>query len=207
MSEPLNHVWYASYGSNLLRARFMCYIEGGTPPGATTRNPGCRLKRAYAAERPIQIPHRLYFAGHTRSWGGAPAFITRQPGTPPTLGRMYLITEEQFNDVVCQENGLPVNGTTIVPALGQLRSGDVHRLPFDRLYSLLICIGEADGAPILTFTSARDLQIAAPSQAYLRVIVAGLRETWPALSNAELRQYLSQADGIADRADLLDFLA
>eukprot|EP00660_Eupelagonema_oceanica_P012980 gene12980-16317_t len=31
MAEPL--VWYASYGSNLSRARLMTYIRGGVPPG------------------------------------------------------------------------------------------------------------------------------------------------------------------------------
>ena len=28
-------VWYASYGSNLARDRFLCYLEGGRPKGAT----------------------------------------------------------------------------------------------------------------------------------------------------------------------------
>ena len=36
-------VWYLSYGSNLLEERFLCYIEGGTPPGSKSFHSGSRF--------------------------------------------------------------------------------------------------------------------------------------------------------------------
>ena len=34
-------VWYVGYGSNLNRARFMTYIEGGSIPGNDVVHEGC----------------------------------------------------------------------------------------------------------------------------------------------------------------------
>jgi len=31
MVNKKTYVWYAGYGSNLNKQRFMCYIKGGTP--------------------------------------------------------------------------------------------------------------------------------------------------------------------------------
>src|SRR6202011_4779241 len=54
-------VWYASYGSNLKRKRFMCYIKGGTPEGSAKRNEGCRDKSEPTESRPISLNFTLYF--------------------------------------------------------------------------------------------------------------------------------------------------
>jgi hypothetical protein len=64
-------VWYASYGSNLQRERFMCYIEGGTPEGSAKRNEGCRDKSEPTESRPISLNFELYFAGRSGTWGGS----------------------------------------------------------------------------------------------------------------------------------------
>lgn len=37
-------VWYASYGANLLRERFMFYVQGGVLKGSDRQYPGCRDK-------------------------------------------------------------------------------------------------------------------------------------------------------------------
>jgi len=41
-------VWYAVYGSNLLRKRFDCYIQGGKPKGAAKDYPGCRDRACHS---------------------------------------------------------------------------------------------------------------------------------------------------------------
>jgi hypothetical protein len=110
-------VWYAGYGSNLLRARFDCYINGGTPAGSTRTYTGCRDKTPPRADRQVKLPHQLYFADRSEAWGGAVAFISPTPSNATTFARMYLITYGQFNDVVRQENGLAIPGNIIVPPL------------------------------------------------------------------------------------------
>ena len=34
-AEQPEWVWYVSYGSNMARRRFDCYLSGGAAPGAT----------------------------------------------------------------------------------------------------------------------------------------------------------------------------
>ena len=78
-----NHlVWYAAYGSNLLRSRFDCYIQGGKPKGATKEYLGCRDKTARRDARRFILTHSLYFAnvpnrGVARSHSSGGRFPTR----------------------------------------------------------------------------------------------------------------------------------
>ena len=54
----------------------------------------------------LTAPFQMYFAGHSVMWGGSSAFLdTRQGSIATTHLRAYLITEQQFEDVVAQENG------------------------------------------------------------------------------------------------------
>lgn len=104
-----NYVWYASYGSNLLEERFLCYIQGGKPAGAIKTYKGCVDKSLPTASEGLEIPYSLYFAKHAGIWnGGGVAFIHHETTTRErTLARMYRITKAQFYDVVMQENRLP----------------------------------------------------------------------------------------------------
>ena len=196
-----NRVWYASYGSNLSSERFLCYILGGTPPGARRRNPGSRDRTPPLESRPVTLNCELYFAGSIASWGGGGvAFIRQRDQGSGTLGRMYLITEEQFNDVVLQENGKPVDGRRILPPFSQLVSSRHTLLAEAGLYARLVCIDNGPAGAIFTFTTSReDLPLNAPSQAYVRVIAAGLRETYPRMTDAEICRYLLLADGVRDQ--------
>lgn len=40
-------VWYSSYGSNMWRERFMCYIQGGSPKGSASVQRGAEIGRAH----------------------------------------------------------------------------------------------------------------------------------------------------------------
>ncbi|HEY3935892.1 MAG TPA: hypothetical protein VGL97_00555 [Bryobacteraceae bacterium] len=188
-------IWYASYGSNLLAARFQCYIEGGTPPSSNISNPGARGRTPPTESRPVTMRYELYFAGYSSWWKGASAFIREGSTDAATLGRMYLITDDQFNDVVCQENGRLPDGTRIVPPFSDLSTAGELLLEDNPLYGRLVRIGEEEGWPILTFTTAQSLVIGPPSEAYVKVIAAGLRETYPSMS-AEIGAYLSRCPGI-----------
>src|SRR5258708_7844443 len=179
-ADSPEYIWYASYGSNLsFKNRFMCYIAGGRPLGAQRINPGCRDKTPPRDARPVSLNFDLYFAGNSRSWGGAPAFIRRGNSNSIVYGRMYLITDDQFNDVVLQENDEPVDGTRFVPPFEQLAEEKEFALAGNRLYGHLMNIGKQDKCPVITFTTMRDLPIGVPSEAYLKIIISGIKETYP----------------------------
>jgi len=189
-------VWYASYGSNLsYESRFKCYLVGGAPRGSSHVNPGCRNSSLPLDTRPITLNYEIYFADYSSGWGGAVAFI-RQKANATTYGRMYLITDDQFNDVVLQENGKRVDGTRFVPHFDQLVGGEHLRLSADLLYGYLLRVGMNGGYPIMTFTTSRDLKIGAPSASYIKIIAAGLKETYPDMPHGSICKYLLGMDGI-----------
>jgi hypothetical protein len=202
-------VWYASYGSNLsYRNRFLCYIVGGRPAGAKRWNPGCRDKTPPSDIQPIPLNCELYFASYSDSWGGSPAFIRRGSRRSLTHGRAYLITDEQFNDVVMQENGGEPDGTRIVPPFEQLSRMDTYILPSNPLYGLLWRVGNEGGSPVITFTTARNnLAIGSPSEPYVQIIAAGLKETYPKMTDIDIARYLHQAEGVRNRIPEKQLLA
>ena len=73
-----------------------------------------------------------------------------------TLGRRFLITEEQFREINLQEG--PV------------------------WYNLVLDLGLVDGMPVKTFTHSSIFQKNLPCGNYLKVIEAGIKETYPGLS-------------------------
>lgn len=86
-----NLVWYATYGSNVNKERFMNYIEGcsdTTPP---------------QKERAIIIDHELYFANRSGRWEDRGVAFLDLGKEGKTYGKMYLITKEQFREIQRQE--------------------------------------------------------------------------------------------------------
>jgi hypothetical protein len=188
-------VWYAGYGSNLCAERFLCYIEGGTPPGLSRPSRGARDQTPPGANRPLDIPHRLYFAGSSTSWGGAPCFVdTVENPSAPAHARAYLITWEQFEDLLAQENGRSTRRIELEPT--DLAAGRSIRLGPGR-YENLVCLDGFDGVPVVTITSPwamAEAPLDAPSPAYLKVLIAGLRESH-AMSDDAIVAYLDAAPG------------
>jgi hypothetical protein len=192
-------VWYASYGSNLSAERFGCYIVGGTPRRATRPCRGARDTTPPRQDRPLTVPYRLYFAGTSKTWGGAPSFIdiVESPATQARV-RAYLITWDQFEDVVAQENGRGVT-SPIDPALGDLAVGRSHPLGLGR-YENLLCVGRDGDAPVLTFTSPKTMaqaELGAPAPEYLRTMIDGLRESHK-MRDDEITAYLGAAPGCSE---------
>jgi hypothetical protein len=191
-------VWYVSYGSNLSRARFMTYIEGGRSPGNDVVHRGCSDTTSPRDDVPVEIPQSLYFAGWSdRAWEGTAAgFITLDARAPSALARAYLITPGQLAEVVTQENANIVNVEEVdLDVEGARTHGHVRMLPRG-FYSELVYCGERDGHPMLSFTASQNrTDYNAPSAQYLRVIARGLQESH-GLSTRDVVGYLRDVPGL-----------
>ena len=188
-ADTASLVWYVSYGSNLLAERFAAYLEGGVPEGRVLPQQGARDPRRWRDDRPVMLPHRLGFQGVSKGWGGGGvAFIDPSVAQPLTRGRAYLITAEQFQDVLAQESGREV-GTEV--DLGEaLEVGQAH-LGQGR-YDLVIHLGAPGGWPAFTFTTPtapQDLDHNPPNEAYRSTIARGLQQSH-GLSAGQADDYL-----------------
>jgi hypothetical protein len=181
-------VWYAGYGSNLSRQRFLCYISGGTPRFGNKRHPGCSDATPPRESRILEVTHRLYFAlpegaAHTKNWGvGGVAFLDETTAEDTrTICRMWRIKRAQYEEVRRQE-GLA-------------------------WYDTSVDLGQADGIPIVAVSHAGRLDnILAPSIAYLKTMALGLKET-AGLGDDEIAAYFLDKTGIAGRMRKDEILA
>jgi hypothetical protein len=196
MGNQSNYVWYASFGSNLCEERFLCYIKGGKPHGSTRREAGSRDQSFPLKVRPVELNYPLYFSSFSDRWGGGAAFIgTKKDASQTTLGRMYLITEEQFNDVVKQEND-GVDFSIDFKKVQQQGSELVQ----DSLYGNIVYVGDCDDHPIFTFTHRDDIDkrtFTVPSESYLKMLIRGYKEAY-SLSDEEIADYLVAKPGVRD---------
>lgn len=187
-------VWYVSYGSNLHRARFLSYLEGGLMPGGRRADTGCRDPSPPVADEALYLRYPLYFSGESRVWGGGVAFLdhAEHPGGDLTFARGYVITGEQFEDLVAQESKrphAPVDWATL-RADGRVVVGPGR-------YDALVVVGERDGVAMVTFTHPspqRDNDTAAPVIGYLNMLAEGLRESH-GLSDRAIANYLCGGPG------------
>ena len=192
-APPDAPVWYVSYGSNMSLERFLCYIEGGTPPGGSRRNPGCRDPRRPRAQRSVDLDGTAYFAGRSTQWHGGIMFYDHlTPGF--TAARAYLVTAGQLCDVAVQEmHGDPdSDGHPLVDLDITRLTGGRHAFGEGHYETLIEVARDDDGIPMLTFTSPHgvtDVDHTDPSDAYLAMIAQGLRESrdW---SDERIRSYL-----------------
>jgi hypothetical protein len=191
-------VWYVSYGSNLNRARFITYIEGGSIAGNDVVHEGCADPTPPVDDARLELPQSLYFAGWSdRAWGGTAAgFITLEAQASPTLARAYLITLPQFQEVVRQENRNVAGVDDVRLNTEEARKqGHVRMLP-NGYYSELVYCGRRDGYPMLSFTASENrTDFRPPSPAYLRMIRSGLQESH-GLSTADAVEYLKDRPGV-----------
>ena len=196
MTEGITEVWYACYGSNIREERFMCYIQGGTPPGALKNFSGCEDTAEPKASRQISIDHEMYFAKESPTWnGGGICFLNPEKDTSArTLGRTYLINSGQFIDLVRQE--LKFEGNIEID-FEELMSRGYYNCLDEGRYGLLLYLGEIKGVPVVTFTSEIFLEreINKPDEQYLLTIIRGLRDIY-AISESELKEYLKNKKGV-----------
>jgi hypothetical protein len=198
-----SEVWYVAYGSNLCVDRFGCYLAGGRPVGSRRTYEGCRDPSLPRRSQPLWLPGSLGFGGESGVWGGGLAFYdpTREGRV---AARAYLVTFDQFGDILAQESRRPV-GTPY--ALGDGADGR-HR-GLGGIYDTVLHLGECDDLPRLTLAAADPPAANPPSAGYLRTILAGLADGF-GLSDEERVDYLLAAPGVWpawDRSSLLDLAA
>ena len=154
------YIWYVSYGASLLKERFMKYIEGGSFREITKKYEGCKDNKSVPLkDKPFLIPHELYFGNKSINWKGGVAFISSNTsGT--TLGRAYLITKEQFNQIQEQENNS------------------------DKWYGNIVELtGDGGVIPYKTFTqNSKYRENNPPTLEYLNTVMEGLCEIYPQLN-------------------------
>lgn len=213
--SSLQHVWYSCYGSNLWLPRFRCYLEGGTPPGSTSHYCGSSDRTPISAIRSGTLKGwRLVFARCSESWADRDAggTITHKGGVAfieaasdaSIFVRSYRITTMQFKDVFRQENRRKVLLPDDALGLAVGQSRDVG----SGWYSQLIRLPDIDGEPGFTFSdpTVTEQTPRAPSRAYLRTLVRGMLEAFPAAQRTELIEALRASPGLATDQALGDGL-
>jgi len=192
------HVWYVSYGSNLLRERFEVYLLGGRVPGLAREYPGGEGTCPATEDRAVVLPGRLRFALDAPSWGGGGvAFWDPSTPGPGVLARAWRVRLQQFLEVAHMENGGQDRRPAPWPS-DVLETGEA--LLGEGWYSRLLRPGVLEGEPLLSFThrSPASLRTRAPSPAYRSVVARGVVETFAAprqggLDRADADAYLASA--------------
>jgi hypothetical protein len=187
----VQHIWYVAYGSNLSRERFCYYLRGGRPDGVERDYPGCRDTSDELDSFGLLISGGVYFAGRSSGWRAGMAFYDANVAGE-VAARAYLITTEQFVDVLAQETRRSP-GMTL--DLGPVFRGERYSNGVGG-YSILVRVGERHGLPLVTFTRDRRSvsTLVAPSVLYLATMATGLREAhgW---SRSQIDRYLSALHG------------
>lgn len=183
MNDNRPYVWYASYGSNLCKERFLHYIYGGNFKWGGKKLKGCKGKVPPCKSKFMWIPHSLYFANKSSGWRNkGVAFIStkiEENKNKWAIGRLWKITKEQYLEV-CEQEGNS-----------------------KKWYGKELYLGkDEENIPIITITNGKDLPPNEPSEEYIRTVIVGLRETYSlinhAITDTEIINYLSDKPGIVD---------
>lgn len=192
----MSSVWYVAYGSNLAIDRFRCYVAGGRPAGGMREYAGCRDPSDPASDLSLEIPGGLVFSGESKVWTGGSVFYDPYAETQ-VAARAYLITADQFADVVAQEMRRPPGGDFALAVSAVVNTVQAAHVLGPGRYETITRVAARDGVPMLTMTNgeAATLKPAAPSAAYLTWIAAGLHEShgW---TGHQIADYLTLAPGI-----------
>ncbi|KAL6656912.1 hypothetical protein ACP70R_004692 [Stipagrostis hirtigluma subsp. patula] len=212
------YIWYASFGSNMWKPRFLCYIQGGKAEGMSIPCCGSHDTSSPRGNMWKTVPHRLLFGrSFTPCWGnGGVAFLDPEINyNEKSYVCMYKITLEQFNDILFQENRLvlgsgedgnimypdsPLIGASEVEFM--IRNKALHLEPIkDSWYSNVLYLGKEDDLPILTQTcpssdieryKSGELPLAPPSKTYAATLIKGLVEG-KQLDEEEATNYINSA--------------
>jgi len=176
----------------MYRQRFLAYIKGSRVPGLEFEEEGCRDPSDPVDEKVMLIGHRPYFARKSLRWNGAPIFLEKNPSNNKCYVRMYLITEEQFDDFVAQENYLekqPSTWSALLQARQLAQKNGTHIFIPNAWYGTLLYLGtvhtnktkssgDYDYLPVFTFTHDSDdkTAIASPSPLYLSILTRGIHQ-------------------------------
>ena len=193
-------VWYACYGSNLYKKRFLYYIQGGGEESAPELYRGCTNKNVPLDDREITISYKLYFSKKSSRWEnkGVAFLKSKKNDDAKTLGKMYLIKKDQFIEIVRQESGKGPDDISIKIDFETAISKGSSLVPGITWYGHIIYLGSKRSHPIFTCTAIwRDAEINLnpPGEEYLKFIIKGLKETY-GYQNERIVEYLKNIDGI-----------
>ena len=166
-----DHVWYVSYGSNMLEERFLCYIKGG-PFEGSRNHPACDDTTLPLAVKTVEIPYDMYFGNVSGSWHGSGVSFLDVTRPGKALGVAYLISKEQFEHVSKREN----DGRSPTPGYGW--------------YEDIIDLDSSDGIELKTITNRYLRSYNEPFPEYLDTLRRGIRQNWPNLTDEEIEDYL-----------------
>lgn len=183
LNQQKEYVWYACYGSNICRQRFMEYInrcDDNTPP---------------VEDRPYEFDYDMYFAKKACIWddGGKAFLVLSKPGH--AYGRIYKVTKEQYEQIRRYEgsdytqhvdlgmvSGIPVYTFT------DTKTNEERTLPSYRYYKVILqglreCYeGILDDNQIVQYLNSRIMS----EQAYK--IAETVRRNRHYLTNTELME-------------------
>lgn len=202
----MEYVWYASYGSNILEDRFICYIEGTRYKYNRKSEFGCLNKQLPRDSRAFTFNRGLTFTFNSLRWnGGGVAFLDKEKNDKTAYGKIYKITKEQFTHIYMQENGLNPLKDELTIDFDKLNSNK-SLLAKNSWYGLILQVDEIDGLPVYTFTNPNNLdKYNCPSIEYLQTIITGIKSSRN-ISNTELKELFSSYNGIADSKECSELL-
>ncbi|KAK7330295.1 hypothetical protein VNO77_24485 [Canavalia gladiata] len=203
------YIWYASYGSNMRKARLHCYIAGGQVEGMQKSCSGSMNKTLPKEILWKTFPCHIFFGRESScSWGlGGVAFLNPEKNAQlKTYMCLYKISVEQFNDILFQENALSLNAGS--PLLDMTTLNAISDKEFNsvevakgRWYGNVVYLGKEQDIPIITMTcslldierfKSGKLPLHAPNEAYANTLIKGLVEG-EQLSEVEASAYIEGA--------------
>jgi len=139
------------------------------------------------------IGHKTYFARKSLRWNGAPIFLEKNTSNNKCVARMYLITEEQFDDIVAQENYLekaPSTWDSLLQARQMAQKNGTHVFLPNAWYGTLLFLGSvstsktkskglgSESWPVFTFTHDSDEKnaVGPPAPLYLNILARGINQ-------------------------------
>ncbi|KAK7347341.1 hypothetical protein VNO80_21871 [Phaseolus coccineus] len=203
------YIWYASYGSNMWKARFNCYLEGGQVEGMVKQCSGS-VNRTLPKEIMWKtFPCDIFFGRDSSySWGlGGVAFLNPEKKLEgKTHMCMYKISLEQFNDILFQENIISLDAGSPLFDITTLNAVSDKEFSFQEVvkgawYGNVVYLGKEQDIPVITMTSSLldierfksgKLPLRAPNKAYANSLIKGLVEG-EQLSEAEAIAYIEVA--------------
>ncbi|KAJ4960312.1 hypothetical protein NE237_020222 [Protea cynaroides] len=202
-------IWYACYGSNMWKQRFLCYIEGGQVEGMHKQCFGSMDKSPPKETMWKTVPHRLFFGhSHTSTWGaGGVAFLHPESNMHERAYMcLYKITLEQLNDLLLQENCPSQHMISPLFDLCALDSVVTNKSVLlegvkGEWYSNVVFVGKEGDLPIMTMTcpishienfKSGKFPMHAPCKEYANTLARGLIEG-KQLSEAEAMAYIDDA--------------
>ena len=205
----MNMLWYAAYGSTVNRDQFLELIRGGPSRFNRATLTGCRSTQDPIRDYALAINHELYFGRLSNVWGGAVAFVSPGVSRNQTLGRAYLITEEQFVDIACQENGRRPDDPDMLfhseySALHpeSYFGPDPGRPPGagQQWYGRILLLGTRESWPVFTLTGEWDgyADLGPPARAYVKCTADGIRQLGRISQKALVEYFIAKA-GVRDR--------